>query len=56
MIYNYSDWVGEETEETHELICEQCGSEDIFDDTPDHIKYKTLYVCEDCGNYFEILN
>ena len=50
-------WSNAPKEEKKELSCPVCGeTENIVDDTPDGMKDKKLYICESCGNWFEIEN
>jgi predicted RNA-binding Zn-ribbon protein involved in translation (DUF1610 family) len=41
--------------EVIELSCPYCGeTENLVDDTPDCMKNKSLYICEGCGQFFEV--
>ena len=49
MIYNYSDWVGEETgTEDEEIVCRHCGSDRLIDNGYCISNSERSYICKDC--------
>ena len=50
-------WSNGKRIEKSEVVCPWCGlSDNLVDDTPEHIKYKKLWICEGCGDWFETEN
>jgi transposase-like protein len=44
-------------DQPEKVQCPVCGGDDnLVDDTSEGMKHKKLYICEDCGTPFTILN